>query len=251
MNRGSLWMRTETGIENDRQGAEGEAAWQPMPMLILEAVHKSFTHHGNLIEVLKGIDLSLYEGESVAIMGASGVGKSTLLNIMGSLDPPTQGLVRFEGKDVYAMDSTTLSRFRNRQIGFVFQFHHLLPELNALENAMMPALIARYPKERALQMAREALEKVGLGKRTTHRAGELSGGEQQRVAIARALLMRPKLLLADEPTGNLDWATGQDVAEILFQLNREEALSLVVATHNLKLAEKMSRQMEIVGGKTR
>jgi lipoprotein-releasing system ATP-binding protein len=217
-------------------------------MLTLENIHKSFTHLGNVIRILKGIDLVVNPGHSVAIMGASGVGKSTLLNIMGSLDPPTEGVVKFKDRNVYEMDSGALSSFRNAEIGFVFQFHHLLPEFNALENAMMPALIARYSKKRASEMAREVLEKVGLEKRLNHRAGELSGGEQQRVAIARALVMHPKLLLADEPTGNLDWSTGQEVADLLLRLNRDESIAMVIATHNERLAKKMSMRMEIVDG---
>jgi lipoprotein-releasing system ATP-binding protein len=217
-------------------------------VLVLEEICKSFTHRGDLIEVLKGIDLVIQPGDSLAVLGASGVGKSTLLNIMGSLEPPTKGTVKFGDRDVYAMDEVAVSRFRNMKIGFVFQFHHLLPEFNALENTMMPALIARYPKRDAVRMATEVLEKVGLERRLTHRAGELSGGEQQRVAIARALIMRPTLILADEPTGNLDWLTGQEVANLLLRLNREENVAMVIATHNHRLAEKMSRQMEIVGG---
>ncbi len=217
-------------------------------MLTLENIHKSFTHLGNVIRILKGIDLVVSAGHSVAIMGASGVGKSTLLNIMGSLDPPTEGVVKFRDRNVYEMDPGALSSFRNAEIGFVFQFHHLLPEFNALENAMMPALIARYSKKRASEMAREVLEKVGLEKRLNHRAGELSGGEQQRVAIARALVMHPKLLLADEPTGNLDWSTGQEVADLLLRLNRDESIAMVIATHNERLAKKMSMRMEIVDG---
>lgn len=220
-------------------------------MLTLESIYKSFTHHEDLIEILMGIDLVVNSGDSIAIMGASGVGKSTLLNIMGSLEPPTKGTVKFGEENVYEMEEAALSRFRNREIGFVFQFHHLLPELNALENTMMPALIARYPKEEATETGKEALEKVGLKRRMTHRAGELSGGEQQRVAIARALTMNPKLILADEPTGNLDWSTGQEIADLLLQLNREEKIAMVIATHNERLAEKMSKQMEIVDGKIR
>jgi lipoprotein-releasing system ATP-binding protein len=219
------------------------------PLLALEYVHKTFTHHGNLIEVLTGINLELKPGESLAIMGASGVGKSTLLDIMGSLEPPSKGVVRFTDRNIYEMDAAALSRLRNREIGFVFQFHHLLPEFNALENAMMPAMIARYSKKEAFEMARDVLEKVGLGKRLTHRSGELSGGEQQRVAIARALIMRPRLILADEPTGNLDWLTGQEIVDLLLRLNREEDVAMAIATHNHRLAEKMSRQMEIVGGR--
>ena len=217
-------------------------------MLRLEDVHKSFTHHGNLINILMGIDLKINSGDSIAIMGSSGVGKSTLLNILGSLSAPTKGIVRFEGQNIYEMDENALSRFRNRQIGFVFQFHHLLPEFNTLENTMMPALIARIPKKKASPMAKEILCKVGLEKRLTHRVGELSGGEQQRVAIARALIMSPRLILADEPTGNLDWLTGTEIANLLLQLNEDEGVAMVIATHNQKLAERMSRQLEITGG---
>jgi lipoprotein-releasing system ATP-binding protein len=149
------------------------------------------------------------------------------------------------------MDEMAISSFRNKTIGFVFQFHHLLPEFNALENTMMPALIARWPKKKAIQMAREVLEKVGLSNRLTHRAGELSGGEQQRVAIARALIMKPKLILADEPTGNLDWSTGQEVSDLLLRLKNEEGAAMIIATHNHRLAKKMSKQMEITDGKVR
>jgi len=220
-------------------------------LLKLESIYKSFTHHENLIEILIGIDLVVNSGDSIAIMGASGAGKSTLLNIMGSLEPPTKGTVKFGEENVYEMEEVALSRFRNREIGFVFQFHHLLPELNALENTMMPALIARYPKEEATEVGKEALEKVGLKRRMTHRAGELSGGEQQRVAIARALIMNPKLILADEPIGNLDWSTGQEIADLLLQLNREEKIAMVIATHNERLAGKMLKQMEIFDGQIR
>ena len=218
-------------------------------MLRLDGIRKSFTHNGNIIEVLKGVDLEIAAGQSVAVMGASGVGKSTLLNIMGSLEPPTEGAVTFGDHNLYEMNEAELSRFRNRRIGFVFQFHHLLPEFNALENTMMPGLIARYSKKQAAEMAAEVLHKVGLDHRFTHRAGELSGGEQQRVAIARALVMKPRLLLADEPTGNLDWQTGQEVAELLLRLQMEEGLAMVIATHNRKLADKMTRHMEIAGGR--
>ena len=220
-------------------------------MLALEDIHKSFTHQGTLIKVLRGIDLVLNPGDSLAVMGASGVGKSTLLNIMGSLDPPTKGIVKFDERNVYEMDNVSLSHFRNMEIGFVFQFHHLLPEFNALENTMIPALIGRYPRKEATEMATEVLEKVGLIKRLTHRTGELSGGEQQRVAIARSLIMKPKLILADEPTGNLDWLTGQEIADLLLHLNTEGNVAMVVATHNQRLAQKMSKQMEIVGGRIR
>lgn len=218
-------------------------------MLVLTDIYKSFEHRGKRIAILNGLNLRLEAGESLAVMGASGVGKSTLLHIMGSLDPPTSGKVTFNGVDLYGMDEATLCRFRNREIGFVFQFHHLLPELNALENVMMPALIARVPKERSVRLGVAALEKVGLTGRLDHRAGELSGGEQQRVAIARALLMEPKLILADEPTGNLDVQTGEEVSDLLVRLNQDENMAMVIVTHNQRLAEKMSRRMEIVNGK--
>jgi lipoprotein-releasing system ATP-binding protein len=217
-------------------------------LLALENVRKSFRHNGNLIDVLKGVDLVVHQGESVAVIGASGVGKSTLLNIMGSLEPPTTGVVRFQERVLTELDESELCRLRNREIGFVFQFHHLLPEFTAVENTIMPALIARLGRNSAYKMAVDILGKVGLERRLNHRTGELSGGEQQRVAIARALIMRPKLLLADEPTGNLDTATGEGVGDLLLGLNTEQDLAIVVATHNQRLAEKMSRRMEIVDG---
>lgn len=218
-------------------------------MLVLEKVSRQFDHHGTIIQVLKDLDLVVEPGDSLAIMGASGVGKSTLLNIAGSLDPPSGGTVHFQGRDMYAMDGRDLSRLRNQDIGFVFQFHYLLPELTALENAMMPALIARKARKTAMQMASEMLVRVGLKDRVSHRAGELSGGEQQRVAIARALIMKPRLVLGDEPTGNLDWKTGEEIADLLLRFNQEEGVSLVVATHNVRLAEKMSRRTELVNGR--
>ena len=218
-------------------------------MLILENVHKSFVHYGTMIDVLKGVDLEVKRGQSLAVMGASGVGKSTLLNIMGSLEPPTEGHVIFEDRYVYDMDEQELCLFRNKQIGFVFQFHHLLSEFTAMENTMMPALLAGYPKNKASSMAGEFLEKVGLNRRLKHRPGELSGGEQQRVAIARALVMRPKIILADEPTGNLDWSTGEEIAELLLELIREQGVAMVIATHNKMFADMMSLTMEIVDGK--
>ena len=229
----------------------GDRAREAQFLMSVEDVHMSFTHHGNVIHVLRGISFTIEPGESVAIVGASGVGKSTLLNIMGSLEAPTQGKVWFLGADLYSMSEEDLCRVRNREIGFVFQFHHLLPELTALENVMMPALIARINRDEAAQMARDVLEKVGLGERLAHKSGEMSGGEQQRVAIARALVMKPKLILADEPTGNLDWFTGKEVAELLFKLNEEEKITMVVATHNQSLAQRMYRTMEIVGGRIR
>ena len=220
-------------------------------MLELDNIQKSFTHNGNRIDVLRGIELTVNPGDTLALLGASGVGKSTLLNIMGTLEPPTSGTVRFEGKVVSGLKEAPLCRLRNRDIGFVFQFHHLLLEFNAVENAIMPALIARMTRREAVKRAEAMLCKVGLEDRMKHRIGELSGGEQQRVAIARALIMKPKLLLADEPTGNLDRRTGEEIADLLLRLNREEGLAMAVATHNEALARRLSTRMEIVDGRIR
>jgi lipoprotein-releasing system ATP-binding protein len=218
-------------------------------VLVLENVHKSFKHNQLMIRVLKGIDLVIQQGESLSITGASGAGKSTLLNIMGALEPPSEGMVRYLNQGLGDMNESELCKLRNQDFGFVFQFHHLLPEFNALENTLMPALIARTPKRKAMDLAKDILIKVGLEGRMNHRVGELSGGEQQRVAIARALIMKPKLLLADEPTGNLDMSTGEAIIDLLRQLNSDEGLTVVIVTHNLKLAKKMSRQMELVDGR--
>ncbi len=218
-------------------------------MLELHQVYKSFEHNALSIEVLRGIDLVVRRGESLAVTGASGAGKSTLLNIMGTLEPPTQGVVRFEDHNIREMEEAELCRLRNRGMGFVFQFHHLLAEFNALENTMMPALIARIGKTEATDRAEEILTKVGLKRRLTHRVGELSGGEQQRVAIARALVMSPKLLLADEPTGNLDMTTGDGIVDLLVNLNRSEELTMVIVTHNQRLAQRMSRKIELFDGR--
>jgi lipoprotein-releasing system ATP-binding protein len=218
-------------------------------LLELHQVYKSFDHNALSIEVLRGIDLVIQRAESLAITGASGAGKSTLLNIMGTLEAPTQGVVRFENHNIRDMDETELCRLRNRDMGFVFQFHHLLPEFNAFENTLMPALIARLSRREAEDRAEEILTKVGLKTRLTHRIGELSGGEQQRVAIARALVMSPKLLLADEPTGNLDMTTGDGIVDLLVKLNRSDGLTMVIVTHNQRLAQRMSRQIELVDGR--
>jgi lipoprotein-releasing system ATP-binding protein len=217
-------------------------------MLELRDIHKSFRHTGNTIQVLNGIDVIINPGDSLAVVGASGVGKSTLLHIMGTLETPTKGTVRFETQDISRMDEAALCRLRNREIGFIFQFHHLLPEFNALENTIMPALIAGIDQNTSKKEARDILTEVGLGERLDHRVGELSGGEQQRVAIARALLMKPKLLLADEPTGNLDRMTGEEIMDLLLSMREERGLSMVIATHNQRLAERMSTVMEIVDG---
>jgi len=201
------------------------------------------------VEVLKGVDLNFSRGERAAIVGASGVGKTTLLHVLGTLDRPTGGKVFYEGKDIYALNEKELALFRNREIGFVFQFHHLLPEFSALENTMMPCLIQGIPKKESASRAEAILTLVGLKERLSHKPGELSGGEQQRVAVARALVLEPKVLLADEPTGNLDTKTGESVFDLLQQLNQIKGVTLIVVTHNLKLAEKLSRQIQLIDGK--
>jgi lipoprotein-releasing system ATP-binding protein len=201
------------------------------------------------VEVLKGLELEVAAGETVAVVGASGVGKSTLLHIIGTLDRPSAGQVSVGGKEVFALGDEALAAFRNRHIGFVFQFHHLLPEFTALENVMMPALIARWKADRAKAAAAELLGEVGLSEREGHRTGELSGGEQQRVAVARALVLGPRLLLADEPTGNLDERTGGRVQELLLRLNQQRGLTTLVATHNEGLASSLGRRVRLAEGR--
>ncbi|HEY0193079.1 MAG TPA: ABC transporter ATP-binding protein [Kofleriaceae bacterium] len=209
---------------------------------------KSYVHGGELLTILKGIDLTLAPGDMVAVVGASGVGKSTFLQLLGTLDLPTSGSLQFDGEELTTMAAHRLAEFRNQRIGFVFQFHHLLPDFTALENVMMPALIQRITTESARKMARDILGRVGLGHRMTHRPGELSGGEQQRVALARAMVLSPSLLLADEPTGNLDRGTGNAVHELFLELNRERGSTLLVVTHNPDLAALMPRRLRMVDG---
>lgn len=220
-------------------------------LIRVEKLFKSFRNGVKQVEVLKGIDLSFDRGERVAIVGASGVGKTTLLHILGTLDRPTSGKVFYHGEDIYQMNEKELAYFRNREIGFVFQFHHLLPEFNALENTGMPCLIHGLSKKEAFLRAESILTLVGLKDRLSHKPGELSGGEQQRVAVARALVLEPKVLLADEPTGNLDSRTGESVFDLLNELNRLKGVTLIIVTHNQKLAEKMSRQIHLVDGKAK
>ena len=201
------------------------------------------------LPVLDGIDLDIRAGEMLAIVGASGVGKSTLLHIVGGLDRPTSGKVYYGETDVFGLDNGQLSRFRNSRVGFVFQFHHLLPEFSALENVMMPALIRRMDREEAADAARRMLTDVGLGARLHHRPGELSGGEQQRVAVARALMLKPDVVLADEPTGNLDMHTGESVHDLLLGINKQQGITFVIVTHNDKLAVRADRVLRMTEGK--
>jgi len=218
-------------------------------MIKLENLSKTFFKNGNRIEVLKGLNLEIARGESMAICGVSGAGKSTLLHILGTLDRPTSGTLLYDDMDVFAWQEKKLAVFRNRKIGFVFQFHNLLPEFNSMENTMMPALINGLSKQEAREKAEVILNELGLGDRITHRPGELSGGEQQRVAIARALIMEPEILLADEPVGNLDTETGKKIEDILLELNRTKHIILVVVTHNKSLADRMSRSIGLRDGK--
>ena len=217
------------------------------PLVTVQNVTKTFEHEGRSLQVLKGIDLEIGSGEMVTIVGPSGAGKSTLLHLIGTLDLPTEGQILYGGRDVTRLGSSDLAEFRNRSIGFVFQFHHLLPEFTALENVMMPGLIQG--GRRLEDRARELLGEVGLSERLTHRPGELSGGEQQRVALARALLMEPKLVLADEPTGNLDSQTSDSVQSLIFDLNRRHGITFLIVTHSRDFAAMMPRQVSMKDGR--
>jgi lipoprotein-releasing system ATP-binding protein len=209
---------------------------------------KTFYSNEKTTEVLKQVDLEVTRGEALGIVGPSGVGKSTLLHILGTLDRPTSGQVLYNGKDLFSWNDDTLAGFRNRRLGFIFQFHHLLPEFSALENTMMPALIAGTDRGTAERTAREMLGRLGLAERLTHKRGELSGGEQQRVAVARALIMRPDIVLADEPTGNLDTHTGEEVFNLILELNAELGTTFIIVTHNESLAKKLQRCITLLDG---
>jgi lipoprotein-releasing system ATP-binding protein len=219
------------------------------PLLEVTDLSKSFGVGAGKVEVLKGINLKVAAGETIALVGASGAGKSTLLHVMGTLDRPTSGRVLFGEDDVFQMSDKALAQFRNRSIGFVFQFHHLLPEFSALENTMMPLLISGMKKDKAEKVAAELLGDVRLDHRLSHKPGELSGGEQQRVAIARALVMSPRLLLADEPTGNLDMKTSDEVHDILAGIHRDKGITLIIVTHNERLAARMRKTIRLVDGR--
>ena len=217
-------------------------------MIIVKDLHKSFPMGEQTLTVLRGIDLTIERGELIAVVGASGAGKSTLLHILGLLDRPSKGTVCFEGQDLFQLSEAAQAEFRNRRIGFVFQFHHLLPEFTALENACMPALIQRREVEEVRQEAIGLLTDVGLGPRLQHKPGELSGGEQQRVAVARALLQKPDLVLADEPTGNLDTHTGDALFALMRELNKARGTTFVIVTHNDKLSAQADRILHMQDG---
>lgn len=219
-----------------------------MALLEVRNVFKSFFLHGKRIDVLRGVSLDIEQGELVSLVGSSGAGKSTLLHVLGTLDAPAAGEIRFRGTSVLELSESEVAEFRNRTIGFVFQSHYLLPEFTALENVAMPALIQRQDRARAMQRARELLDRVGLGARVDHRPGELSGGEAQRVAVARALALQPALLLADEPTGNLDPSTGEGIHQLLREVNRDLGITAVVVTHNEALARSMPKRLRLVEG---
>ena len=218
------------------------------PLVHVAGLRKSFKTGDGEIEVLSGIDLTLEVGETISIVGTSGVGKSTLLHILGALDRPTSGSVEFNGEDVFSRPTNELARFRSESLGFVFQFHHLLPEFNAVENVMMPGLIANMEPEVVRERAVGLLEEVGLAHRIDHPVGKLSGGERQRVAVARAVVREPALILADEPTGNLDPKSGDQVLGLWMKLNQTHDSALVVVTHSPEIADRFGRQLVMTGG---
>lgn len=218
-------------------------------LAVAEGVEKEYRSGAEVLRVLKGISLTVHEAELVAVVGASGVGKSTLLHVMGALDRPTAGRVLFRGQDLFARSDAELTRFRRHEVGFVFQLYNLLAEFSALENAMLPALIQRRPPAEARQLALDALREVGLAERVAHRPGELSGGEQQRVALARAVVGRPAMIVADEPTGNLDPKTSEGVFELVGRLQAERGVAFLIATHNLELARRADRLVRLVDGR--
>jgi lipoprotein-releasing system ATP-binding protein len=219
--------------------------------IVLEGidVHKSFQTGAETLHVLKGIDIGIRRGEIVSVVGASGVGKSTLLHILGALDRPTKGKVRLDSTDVFALSDKKLAHLRNKTVGFVFQFHHLLPEFSALENVMMPQLIAGEDISLIREKAEDFLSEVGLGERIHHKPGELSGGERQRVAVARALVNEPQIVIADEPSGNLDKATGEELHNLISELNQKKGQTFIIATHNQLLAQRAHRIITLVDGK--
>jgi len=218
-------------------------------LISVEGLNKSYGATSNKVEVLKDVNLEVSRGERLAVVGASGAGKTTLMHILGVLDKPTSGRVRVEEQDVFSLAGVELDRFRNRTIGFVFQFNQLLPEFTAMENVMMPGLIARLPDDEIIARAEKVLGEVGLAHRLTHKPGQLSGGEQQRVAIARALIMEPKILLADEPTGNLDSRTTESIYAVFESLHQARDLTMIIVTHSEQLADRMDRIVRMEDGR--
>ena len=218
-------------------------------LLVAAELCKSFAEGDLCVDVLRGVDLVVHEKDSIAIMGASGSGKSTLLHLLGGLDLPSQGEIRIDGKSMSALSDDERGRIRNQYLGFVYQFHHLLPEFSALENVSMPLLIRRTNREEAMQKASDMLNRVGLGARKRHKPGELSGGERQRAAIARALVTQPRCVFADEPTGNLDENTADQIFDLMLELNNDNDTTLIMVTHNINLAKRMNRIFELREGR--
>jgi ABC-type lipoprotein export system ATPase subunit len=239
----------DAGLSTDANVASTAPGSNPPPSL-LEArdLHKSYSLGRRTLEVLRGVSVNVARGEFLALRGASGAGKSTLLHLLGGLDVPNQGTISFAGTNLASLSSLALARWRNQKVGFIFQAYHLLPELDALENVCLPARMARISPDTAEARGRELLQRAGLGERTEHKPYELSGGEQQRVAIARALMNSPELLLADEPTGNLDSHTGEEIIELLCALRAERQTTLIIATHDAKVAARAPRVLELVDG---
>lgn len=233
----------------EKMDEPGQAIDKNDVIMSARGLEKKYAMGGGEVRVLRGLDMELYAGEMVAIMGASGVGKSTLLHIFGALDRPTRGEVLYRGENLFSRSDAGLAQFRNRSVGFVFQFHHLLPEFSALENVIMPGLLGGEARRDVGGRAEALLERVGLKERMEHRPSELSGGEQQRVAIARALVNRPELILADEPTGNLDSGAAGLIFDLLREINLSDGVTFLVATHNTAIAERMDRQAVMVDGR--
>jgi lipoprotein-releasing system ATP-binding protein len=242
-------MSESEGLSGSERPRGGDSGGELTPLLVAEGVEKEYRSKAEPLRVLKGVTLTVHTAELVAVVGASGVGKSTLLHVLGALDRPTAGSVWFRGQNLFARSEAELTRFRREEVGFVFQLYNLLTDFTALENAMLPALIQRRPAAEARSLAMDALREVGLLDRVAHRPGELSGGEQQRVALARALVGRPAIILADEPTGNLDPKTSQDVFELFARLQAERGVAFVIATHNLDLARRADRLVRLVDGR--
>ena len=220
----------------------------PRPLLNTDRLSKSFSHRGRQLDVLRELTFEVQLGDMIAVVGSSGAGKSTLLHLLGALDRPSEGEIFFDGLALSTLSSEEIAHFRNKEVGFIFQFHHLLRELSALENVSVPGLIARRSKAEVTEEAERWLVRVGLKERLTHRPSELSGGEQQRVALARALMNQPRLLLADEPTGNLDQRTSEEIHELLREVNETEGTTLLIVTHNPTLAARMPRRFEMRDG---